>query len=195
MPGLRSSRVASGLTRPIGGSLADWPTDEEDNPDDLMDNYYAGGRGRAPAGSRPVESESSDESSDESESSEANRGTAAQIDVDELSRTMLNGLIAHAIARKTPIDEKTRADGFLSEFRTIVASALSQQGIGNVSVERDLPNLGEILHNIPPPSQRKDMPKRDRMSVMCDIVGAPKSVAQRVPANLNDDRIFDPSLT
>ena len=44
MPGLRSSRVASGLTRPVGGILADWPTDEEDNPDDLMDNYYAGGR-------------------------------------------------------------------------------------------------------------------------------------------------------
>ena len=132
MPGLRSSRVASGLTRPVGGSLADWPTDEEDNPDDLMDNYYAGGRGRAPTG----ESESSDESSDESESSEANRGTAAQIDVDELSRTILNGLIAHAIARKTPIDEKTRADGFLSEFRTIVASALSQQGIGNKAVSR-----------------------------------------------------------
>ena len=134
------------------------------------------------------------------ESNAAPTGPTA-IDIDQLSNAILAGMIGHIHATKVPINENSKADGFVSEFRKIVASALAQQGVRdaretvNDHATDGRPSFAEIVQNLDARTNRNRGKAKQKISVICDITGAPPSLIKNLQiARPDDDRIFNPSL-
>ena len=132
--------------------------------------------------------------------------TPAPVDVDELANAILTGIVGHIHATKAPINEKSKAGGFITDFRKIVANALEEQGTPcKAAVEHDEAaesaandsqhrNFVDIVQDLPRRAHRERLRKKEKISVICDLIGAPKSVSERAPLSADDDRVFDPSL-
>ena len=163
----------------------DYDSDEFGGKEHHIPNHY--NRGKAPA-----------EESDVHESS-----PPASINVDELANSILTGIMGHIHATKAPINERSKASGFLAGFRTIVANALQQQGVhgqardesddeDETSVERR--SFADVVQELPQRTHRRRLLDRQKISVICDIIEAPPSISKRAPLRTDDESIFDPSL-